>query len=144
MAGLYALYLPYHLIAALETEGFSDAEIGAFVRGVIEYHQEGTPPRFEDRALNLLFASNKDEFDYNIAKYEAVVEGCREAGKKGGASTSESKVGAARENGRRGGAPPRNRNAAGNRGGAPKGNQNAAKEKPAPGKTTQPKQNQNQ
>jgi hypothetical protein len=38
MAGLYALYLPYHLITALETEGFSDAEIGSFVRGVIKYH----------------------------------------------------------------------------------------------------------
>jgi hypothetical protein len=109
MAGKYALLLPYHLIAALETEGFSDAEIGAFVRGVIKYHLEGIPPRFEDRSLNLLFSSSKPEFDNNIAKYESTVHQRSEAGKKGGA-------------------PKGNRNAAGNRGGgAPKGNRNAVK-----------------
>jgi hypothetical protein len=133
MAGKYALYLPYHIITALETEGFSDTEIGTFVRGIIKYHLEGAMPRFEDRALNLLFANNKDEFDYNIAKYAAVVEDRRKAGKKGGSSTSKAKAKAARENG--------------GRGGAPRGNRNAAKKKaltqdpePEPGDQTQPKQ----
>jgi hypothetical protein len=111
MAGKYALYLPFHIIAALETAGFSDAEIGIFVRGVIKYHLEGTLPRFEGRALNLLFSSSKPEFDNNIAKYENIVRKRSEAGKKGGA-------------------PRGNRNAAGNRGGgAPRGNQNTAKRK---------------
>jgi hypothetical protein len=87
MAGKYALYLPFHIIAALENENFSDAEIGAFVRGVIKYHLDGTPPRFDDRSLNLLFSSCKQEFDYNISRYEAKVESCRKNGKKGGAPT---------------------------------------------------------
>ncbi|MDR1250608.1 MAG: DUF6291 domain-containing protein [Treponema sp.] len=115
MAGKYALYLPYHIITALETEGFSDTEIGTFVRGVIKYHLEGTPPKFEDRSLNLLFSSSKPEFDNNIAKYENTVHERSEAGKKGGA-------------------PKGNRNATGNRGGgAPRGNQNAVKrEDPKP------------
>jgi hypothetical protein len=109
MAGKYALYLPYHIIIALESEGFSDAEIGAFIRGIIKYHLEGTLPRFNDRALNLLFSDNKPEFDHNIEKYKAIVEVRREAGKKGGA-------------------PKGNANAAGNRGGgAPSGNKNVAK-----------------
>jgi hypothetical protein len=109
MAGKYALYLPFHIIDALENEGFSDAEIGAFVRGVVKYHLEGTPPRFDDRSLSLLFSSCKQEFDHNIERYEAKIESCRENGKKGGALSG-------------------NKNAAGNRGGgAPKGNRNAAK-----------------
>jgi hypothetical protein len=109
MAGKYALYLPFHIIEALENEGFSDAEIGAFVRGVIKYHVEETAPRFDDRSLNLLFSSCKQEFDYNIERYKAKLESCRTNGKKGGA-------------------PGGNKNAAGNRGGgAPKGNRNAAK-----------------
>jgi hypothetical protein len=111
MAGKYALYLPFHIITALENEGFSDAEIGVFVRGVIKYHLQGIPPRFEDRSLNLLFSSHKEEFDHNITKYNDMVEKRREAGKKGGA-------------------PRENRNAAGNRGGgSPRGNRNAAKRK---------------
>jgi hypothetical protein len=115
MAGKYALYLPYHIITALENEGFSDTEIGTFVRGVIKYHLDGTLPGFEDRALKVLFSSSKPEFDNNIAKYENTVHERSEAGKKGGA-------------------PKGNRNAAGNRGGcAPKGNRNAAKrESPEP------------
>jgi len=109
MAGKYALYLPYHIIIALENEGFSNAEIGTFIRGIIKYHLEGIPPRFKDRALNLLFSDNKPEFDHNIEKYKAIVEVRRESGKKGGA-------------------PKGNANAAGNRGGgAPSGNKNAAK-----------------
>jgi hypothetical protein len=48
VAGKYALYLPYHIITALENEGFPDTEIGTFVRGVIKYHIEGTPPKFKD------------------------------------------------------------------------------------------------
>jgi hypothetical protein len=100
------------------------------VRGVIKYHLEGTPPRFEDRALNLLFSNCKSEFDHNIDRYRAKVESCRENGKKGGA-------------------PKGNKNAVGNRGGgAPEKNQNAArainKHNPAvefePEKQTQPKQ----
>jgi hypothetical protein len=112
MAGKYALYLPFHIIDALEGEGFSDSEIGAFIRGIIKYHLEGTPPIFEDRALNLLFRDNKPEFDHNIEKYKAVVQARRKAGKKGGA-------------------PKGNANAIGNRGGgAPKGNQNASNKMP--------------
>jgi hypothetical protein len=131
MSSKYALYLPFHIIAALENEGFSDAEIGAFVRGVIKYHLEGTEPRFDDRSLNLLFSSCKQEFDHNIERYEAKVESCRKNGKKGGA-------------------PPGNKNAVGNRGGAaPPGNRNAAKSELNPNnppvefepeKQTQPKQ----
>ena len=69
----------------------------------------GSPPKYEDRALNLLFSSHKEEFDHNMAKYNDIVEKRREAGKKGGA-------------------PKENRNAVGNRGGgAPRGNRNAAK-----------------
>jgi len=111
MAGKYALYLPFHIITALESEGFSDAEIGAFIRGIIKYHLEGITPRFNDRALNLLFSDNKPEFDHNIEKYKTMVEARREAGKKGGA-------------------PRGNANATGNRGGgAPLRNKNAAKTK---------------
>jgi hypothetical protein len=82
MTGKYALYLPYHIITALETAGFSDTEIGTFIRGVIKYLLEGTPPKFEDRALNLLFSSSRSEFDSNIAKYENTIHERSEAGKK--------------------------------------------------------------
>jgi len=79
MAGKYALYLPYRIITSLESEGFSDSEIGVFVRGIIKYHLEGTPPRFEDRARNLLFSNNKPEFDRNIEKYNDMIEARRRA-----------------------------------------------------------------
>jgi predicted Zn-ribbon and HTH transcriptional regulator len=105
VAGNYALYLPIHTITALETEGFTDAEIGLFIRGVIKYHTDGTIPKFKDRALSLLFRNCKQGFDYNIEKYERVVGARRENGKKGGASTSENKKTAARINGKKGGAP---------------------------------------
>jgi hypothetical protein len=88
------------------------AEIGAFVRGIIKYHCEGTTPKFEDRSLNLLFSSHKEEFDHNITKYNDMVERRKSSGKKGGLARSEKKAAAARENGGKGGAPKGNRNAA--------------------------------
>ena len=112
MAGKYAIYFPFHIIDALENEVFSDAEIGEFVRGVVKYHKDGTLPRFNDRALNLLFSNVRPEFDHNIEKYKSTVEKRIEAGKQGGA-------------------PKGNKNAMGNRGGgAPEGNRNAAKHEP--------------
>jgi len=85
VAGQYALYLPIHIITALETEGFTDAEIGLFIRGVIKYHTGGTLPEIKDRSLSLLFQSCKPGFDYNIDKYEKKIKAQRENGKKGGA-----------------------------------------------------------
>ena len=60
----------------------------------------------------MLFETIRPEIDFNHAKYKAIVENRRIAGKAGGSSRSKKKQDAARENGAGGGAPPGNRNAA--------------------------------
>jgi hypothetical protein len=132
LAGKYALYLPYKIHDALSRGNITDTEYREFITALFDYDRNGTEPAFSNSGLLMLFESIRPEIDFYHDKYNALIEKRRNAGKKGEASASEAKAGAARENGSVGGAPEGNRNAAGNRGGAPKGNRNAAKGNPAP------------
>lgn len=62
----------------------SDAQLGALVRGLLVYAQEGDAPTFDDPMTQMAFSFLASRTDKDGQKYEEICAKRREAGQKGG------------------------------------------------------------
>lgn len=67
----------HSLLTDLET--LSDEEFGVFMRGCLRYSESGVVPKFKDRLLDTLFATQKRLIDEADAEYEGIREKRRDA-----------------------------------------------------------------
>lgn len=72
---LYTRYMPL-------LDSLNDKELASLMRAVFRYASDGSEPKLRTKAERIAFAVIKEQLDYDLEKYERIVERNRENGKK--------------------------------------------------------------
>jgi hypothetical protein len=84
MAEKFSVLIKYKYLEYIDNAKLSDTDLGAFMRGIVEYDRDGKDPIFNNPVLTALFAIVKIDLDTNKEKWEKRVNVNKENAKKGG------------------------------------------------------------